>query len=477
MESSRDLLISGGRLITPSGMVEADLLVSGGKIARLGPSLEAPSARRLDARGLAVLPGLIDPHVHLHLAMKGRHSSDDADSGTAAALFGGVTTILDFTSQRRGQPLHECLQERRAEFSGRAHCDYAFHANVTDFSWFDPRDREALSRGWGELAAQLRKLHEAGGRSLKIFTCYSRQGMAIPMALVEKFLGLARAEGFRVLVHAEDDELVESSLQHLVSRGETGAAFYPRSRPREAEAKAVHEVAEAAEAAETPVYFVHVSTAAGAGAIRAARERNRQPVYFETCPQYLLLDDAVYAGPEGMQYTVAPPLRRSEDRTALFDALVLGAVDTVGTDHCPFQRVQKSSAGPDFTAVPNGLPGLETRLVLLHTAAVVPGRMSLPDLVRVCATRPAEIFGLAPRKGSLVEGADADLVFFDPAEEWTLTARGLHMNTDFSPYEGMRVQGRVRSVFLRGTQVVEEGKLVAEGRGKDLGMEPGIGSS
>jgi dihydropyrimidinase len=459
-----DCIIAGGQVIgqpagAPSRAADSqqDVAIRDGRIVRIAPRISDPSRRRIDAHGLIVLPGLIDPHVHLGLPMKGTTSSDDPSSGTAAALFGGVTTVIDFTRQQPGQRLVDSLASRLSEFADQAYADYALHVCVTDFA---PDFADTLDE-------QLTELADCGATSLKVFTCYSAEGMQIRPDPLRALLSSAAARGMLVLVHAEDDQTLLTSEERLLDAGRTAPTDYPSSRPPEAEARAIRDVIRAARQVGAPVYFVHVSTQAGLQAILAGRGDSSQPVYLETCPQYLLLDDAAYARADGIQFLVAPPLRKPSDRAALLQALHAGLVDVVATDHCPFHSRQKAATA-SFADTPKGLPGVETRLALLHSVAVASGRMTFENLVRVAARNPARIFGLYPRKGCIAPGADADLVLFDPSERWTLSPASLHMNTDFSPYAGERMTGRVRSILLRGELVVENGALARRPGGRFL---------
>ena len=463
--SSYDLIITGGRLIgyepgSPRDSREPtqEIAIRDGRIARVAPRIEAPAKRRIDARGLCVLPGLIDPHVHLSLSMKGTISSDDVDSGTAAAIYGGVTTVIDFTLQHPGESLAESLCARMRAFDGKAHTDYALHVCVTDF----PAD----------IGAALDEVVALGGTSFKVFTCYSREGMAIGQENLQTLLRETGARGLLVLLHAEDDAILQAETERLWNAGETGPAGHPVSRPPAAEARAIADSIAAARAADAPVYFVHVSTAQGLQAITAARQGPGMPIYAETCPQYLLLDDSAYLGLDAAQFMVAPPLRPAENKAALLDAVVQGDVDVVATDHCPFRRAQKEVPGAAFTEIPNGLPGIETRLPLVHTATR--DRLSLDEIVALLSRTPARIMGLYPQKGVIRRGSDADLVLFDPDARWELRALDLHMKTDFSPYEGFPVQGRVETVLLRGNLVLEDGKLRGRRRGEYLQRTPRI---
>jgi dihydropyrimidinase len=430
-----------------------------------------------------VLPGLIDPHVHLALPTRGTRSSDTPASGTAAALHGGVTTVIDFTIQPPGRSLGESLRAREAEFEGRAYADHAFHVNVTDFG----SAGAAIAGGAGyhglgaggtrALRQELREVADHGGRSLKVFTCYSREGLRLPWDCLAPLVQEASALGLTVLVHAEDEDLLRPE-----------APRPSMARPAEAEAGAIRRVIEVTGGGPARIYFVHVSSAGGLRAIREGRATGRgdpnpaapRELYAETCPQYLFLDDRAYGGPDGAQFTVTPPLRGSADRTALWAGLRSGEIDVVATDHCPFRRNQKeplaaagrrSGRSGAAREIPSGLPGIETRLPLLYNAGVRSGLIDWPDLIRLTSSAPAQIFGLTG-KGSLEPGADADIVLFDPEEEWTLSAAGLHMNTDFSPYEGLPVRGKVRTVFLRGEIALDAGALRGEPRGRCLRRRP-----
>ncbi|MGD8396609.1 MAG: amidohydrolase family protein [Candidatus Eiseniibacteriota bacterium] len=443
-----DLIVSGGRVATPAGLEAKSIGIAAGRIVALAPTLELPAAEHLRADGLVVLPGLVDPHVHLGLPTAGTRTSDDPASGTAAALHGGVTTVIDFTLQRGAETLADTLAARRAEFEGVAHCDHAFHVNVTRFG-DDFAER---------IDAELEALAALGSCSLKVFTCYSEIGYAIARADLRTLLGAARRHRQQLLVHAEADALVRRATEALVAAGRTGPAHYPASRPAAAEAQAVRDVVEVAADAGASLYLVHVSTAGALAAVRTARRAARAPVHLETCPHYLVLDDDRYAGPEAAQALVAPPLRSPEDRRALVEAYRNGTIDVVATDHCCFARAQKARAGARFTELPKGLAGIETRLALLHTLVGPVDDAGWRRLVDCLASNAAKIFGLAPQKGAIRPGADADLVLFDPDHTWTIEAARLATRSDVSAYEGMRVRGRVCRVLLRGRTVLADGE-------------------
>ncbi len=456
-----DRVITGGLIVSGDGPpVVGDLALCGETIASIAPRIDAPGAERIDARGFLVLPGLVDPHVHLRLPMKGAVSSDDPQSGTRAALHGGVTTVIDFTCQHPGQALAESVGVRRADFDGHSHTDYALHATLTDF----PAD---FAR---RLPDDLRAVRRQGIATMKVFTCYSRQGHAIGPDNLRLVLRAAHELGMLVLVHAEDDAMLNERTDRLLAAGETAPRDHARSRPAEVEAAAIAAVIKAARDVGAPVYFVHVSSRAGLETILAARagDSGAQPVYLETCPQYLALTAEVYERADATQFLVAPPLRGEEDRAALLAALKRGDVDVIATDHCPFHSSLKLPQGRPFSEIPNGLPGVETRLPLVHTLAVRTGLIDLQRMVALLATGPARVHGLAPVKGSLQPGADADVVLFDSEEQWVLGPEALHSATDFSPYDGMRVRGRVQAVFLRGRCVLERGKATSAPSGRFL---------
>lgn len=463
-----DLIVAGGRIVREDGILDGDVAIRGETIRQVAPRIDAPAARVIDAAGMWVLPGLIDPHVHLGLPTKGTFSADDIPSGTLAALHGGVTTIVDFTIQRPGQTPADSLRARRTEFDGQTACDYALHVNVTDF----PADFDAA------IESRLREVLRLGATTLKIFTAYSKEGMRIPPERLRCVLRTARSLGLLPLIHAEDDSIVAEAREQLIARGECGAESFAASRPPEAEARAIRDCIEIARAEDVEVYFVHVSTAAGVEAIRAGRRADfpgsglSGTIYLETCPQYLVLDKSSYEREDGAQFLVAPPLRSREDRDALLAAIASGDVDVVATDHCPFRIDQKARPAASVFDLPNGLPGIETRLPILHTFGVVPDRITPQQLVRLLATRPARIMGLSPRKGAIEPGADADLVIFDPDTRWICRASALHMRTDFSPYEGVGLQGKVRQVLLRGRTVVEDGRASADLPGRWLPRSP-----
>jgi dihydropyrimidinase len=436
------LLIVNGRVITPERDLRADILVEGETIAAIGPHLPSAGHRVIDAAGKYVIPGAIDVHTHLDAPVGNAVSSDDFESGTRAAAFGGTTCIIDFATQRRGGSLRKALEEWRQK-AARSTLDYGLHMVVTDLE-------AAPLAGMDEIVQE-------GVTSFKIFLAYPGTLM-IGDAAVYRVLRKAGSLGALVCVHAENGGLIEALIQDALAAGERAPVFHARTRPPVAEAEATHRAIALARAAQAPVYIVHVTCREAVDEIARAREKD-EPVFAETCPQYLLLseDDLRRPGFEGAKFVLTPPLRPAEHQDALWHALDQGLLQVVSTDHCPFLfHGQKDANVRDFTTIPNGGPGIEHRVELLFHHGVTGGRLSLRRWVELVSTVPARIFGLAPRKGVIDVGGDADLVVWDPAAEHTISAQTHHMRVDYSMYEGMTVRGKASTVIARGAVLVDD---------------------
>jgi len=403
----------------------------------------------INAGGCYVLPGVIDAHTHIALDTGIYKTPDDWLIGTRAAACGGVTTVVDFATQFPGQTLRAAV-EARLEEAQDAVIDYALHVMVTDL----PPGRE------GELA----DLVELGAPSVKLYTTYRPNYYADDAAIL-RVMETCADLGLLPLVHCENDALVTAQTAALVAAGETGWRDHGRSRPALAEQEAVQRVLFLAEAAGCPVHIVHCSTARSVALVAEARD-NGQDATCETCPQYLLLDNTLYEEAEPWRAILQPPLRDPEEPERLWALVEAGAVDLIATDHCDYTLEQKT-AQDDFTQTPGGLPGLETLLPLLFTSGVEDGRLTLPQLAALLSANPARIWGLWPRKGALLPGFDADVVIYDPAPEGRVAVENLHQLAGYTPYEGMRVQGRVKATISRGSIVYREGQFVGrEGRGR-----------
>jgi len=452
-----DLVITNGLLVTAEALTRADLAVSGGRIAAIGEKL--PGQETIDATGKLVLPGAIDEHVHLEMSVGEFTSSDDFYTGTVAAACGGATTVIDFAEPGAGQPLVKALARRRAQADGKVVIDYGLHMT--------------LSRADDATLAQVPDSIEAGAASFKLYMAY--EGLRLDDGGLLRALATLREHGGRALVHAENHHAIAYLTARALARGSTGPENHPLTRPDVMEAEAIHRLLAIARVTGASLVLAHLSCALGLKEVRAARDRG-QTVWVETCPQYLLLDQDEYLRPgfEGAKFVMAPPPRTATDRAALWAGLAAREIDTVATDHCPFFfATQKTRGRDDFSRIPGGAPGIETRLALLYTHGVRAGRLSHERWVDVCCTEPARRFGLAPRKGTLSVGADADLVIFDPERRVTLQTATLHQNVDYCPYEGWQVHGYPETVLSRGEVIVRDGEFTgAAGRGQFLCSHP-----
>jgi dihydropyrimidinase len=443
-----ELVIQKGLLVTASDIFQSDIGIHDGKIAAIGEFL--PGNTTVDASGLYVIPGAIDPHVHLEMPTPVATSSDDWFTGTRAAACGGTTTLIDFVEPLPGQSLMQALEQRRAQAESKAVTDFSFHMTL------DRVDEDTL--------AEIPVVVHAGLTSFKCYTTYS---MRLDDAQLLKALKAVGKAGGLTIVHAENDAIVNQLRADYIAEGKTEPRYHPLSRPPVSEGEAVERVLALADVAEAPVLIVHVSTQLGAQAIERAQQRG-QTVFGETCPQYLILTDEAYATPgfEGAKFICSPPLRTATDQAALWKVLANGAFRVIGTDHCPFFYDGTKNLGqpiddpPPFTQIPGGMPGIEGRLALLYTFGVRTGRLSLNQWVDACSTGPAQVYKLYPQKGTLTPGADADIVLFDPEKRVTLTADVLHENVDYTPYEGLALTGYPVKTFLRGQLIAENGEFL-----------------
>jgi dihydropyrimidinase len=459
-----DLVIRGGRVATASDVFEADVGIAGEAITAIGRDLPA-GKREIDARGKLVLPGGVDSHAHIEqLSAAGIMNADTFESATTSAAFGGTTTVISFAAQHVGMRLPQVLDEYHALARKGAVIDYAFHMIIADPT------AETLLR-------DIPALVKEGHASIKIFMTYDR--LKIDDEPLLDILVAARESGAMLCAHAENHGIIAWMVKRLLARGYTHPKYHAISHARFSEADAFNRLIGMAALVDQPIMIFHVSTAEGARVIRAARGEGLK-VFAETCPQYLFLtaEDLDKPGAEGAKWMCSPPPRTAADQEALWQALALGDLQTISSDHAPyrFDESGKLRAGPDpnFKQVANGLPGLEVRLPLLFDAMVSKGRLGLEKFVELTATAPAKIYNLHPRKGSIAIGADADIAIWDPSREVTLSDAMTHDLTGYTPYAGRTLRGWPVTVLSRGRLVVADGKRIADpGSGRFLARSGG----
>lgn len=440
-------LFRNGTIVNADGLCRGDVLVCKDKIKVIGDHVESPEARVVDCTGKLIFPGFLDAHTHFDLDVANTTTADDFRTGGKAALRGGTTTVIDFACPNKGETLQHGLDLWHRKADGHTACDYSFHMTIDD---------------WNErIRAEIPGMMEQGITSFKMYLTYP--AMMIGDGPVYQALRELRKYGAIAGVHCENAGLIDALIAEHKAAGDLGPSAHPRTRPDLAEAEAVGRLLKLAKLADAPVIAVHTTCAAALREIAHARAEG-QKVYVETCPQYLLLDDSRYDLPdfEGAKYVCAPPLRKKADQEALWQAIAEGAIQTISTDHCSFTLEQKELGRGDFTKIPGGLPGVETRGELIYTYGVSEGRIRPEKMAEVLCANPAKLYGLWPRKGVIAEGSDADLVIYDPAGERTLHAADLITNVDYSPYEGFRITGSIRQVWLRGSLAVDRGRVLQD---------------
>ena len=443
-------LIKGGTIVTAVDRYVGDVLVEEEKISLIGQSIDVAADKVIDAAGKYVLPGGVDVHTHLDMPFGGTTSADDFQSGTVAAAFGGTTSIVDFAIQYKGQTLHHAWETWMKKAEGKAVIDYGFHMIMTDLN--------------DHVEAEMDALVKQGVTSFKLFMAY-RGVFMLDDASIFKALLRSGQNGATICMHAENGDVIDVLVQRALAAGHTAPKYHALTRPPRAEAEATHRAIALAEMADVPIYIVHLSAAEALDMVTEARDRGL-PAYAETCPQYLFLSFDNYEEPDfgGAKYVMSPPLRDRAKQDQLWRGLAFNDLQCVSTDHCPFcLKEQKELGRHDFSKIPNGAPGIETRMSLVYDGGVRTGRISLNRFVELTSTAPAKIFGLFPRKGTIAPGSDADIVIFDPNRTITLSARTLHMKVDYNPYEGRQVTGATDTVLSRGRLVIENGQLAARG--------------
>ncbi|AMH43849.1 MULTISPECIES: dihydropyrimidinase [Burkholderiaceae] len=457
-------LIKGGRIITAVDDYVADILVEGERVVCIGLNLEGgEDARVIDAAGLLVFPGGVDCHTHMENTFGPSVTADNFASGTRSAAFGGTTTIIDFALQTAGTSPLDAIARARGKADSKASIDYGFHVIVTHV------DERVL----GDMQYAIR--HE-GVSSFKMFMAYPGTVMSDDAAIFQA-MRMVGQHGGMIALHAENGTIIDLLIKEALAQGHTAPKYHALTRPAIMEGEATHRGIKLAELAEAPVYFVHLSAKEALKHVIEARDLGI-PVFAETCPHYLFFDESAYADEsfDIARYVMSPPLRSKDAQNALWTALKTDDLQLISTDHCPYcmkeghlGRVnQKPFGADDFSKIPNGVPGVETRMTVVYNGGVRPGRISLNRFVELMSTAPAKLFGLFPKKGTIAVGSDADIVLFDPDESHTISADTQHSDCDFTLFEGHRVTGRVKKVLLRGELLIDDNDWVGRSGGGEF---------
>ncbi|GAA4046961.1 dihydropyrimidinase [Hymenobacter glaciei] len=441
------ILLKNGRVVTADSDSVCDILIEGETIVSIGRNLSADGAEVIDCTGKLIMPGGIDPHVHLEMPFMGTFSSDTYETGTRAALHGGTTTVIDFVLQKQGSSLRSAFEEWSGRATGNAVGDYSFHMAVTDFN---PSTKE-----------EIKDMIAEGITSFKTFMAY-KGALMIDDAQMVGLMQEVKKHGGLVTAHATNGDMIDTLIAQHRAQGKLTPLYHYLSQPEVTESEASGRFADIANYTGVNAYIVHLTCEGALNQVRRATERN-QRVLVETCIQYLVLDARLYEDEtNGAKVVMSPPLREKKDQATLWAGLNQGLVNVVGTDHCPFLWEQKLMGKDDFSKIPNGHPAVEHRMELLFSEGVNKGKITLQKFVEVTSTNAAKIFGMFPRKGTISIGADADLVILDPNKKHSISAESHHMNVDYSAYEGWELTGKIDTVLLRGQVAVDAGETKVE---------------
>jgi dihydropyrimidinase len=452
-----DLLIQNGIIVTAKESFKGDIAVENGKIACIGTDLPIKAEKTVDASGKLVLPGAIDAHTHLAMPFGGTVSADGYLSGTRAAACGGVTTVFDYPMQRKGKGILETVEQRKAKCDPEACVDYAFHCCITDLNG-------------GELLEEFADAVAYGVTSFKCFLVYKREGMMVDDATLVKVLLKAKETGALTNIHAENPDLIDMNVEKFLAEGKTSPWYHYLSRPEFVEAEADKRAVHWAKSVEAPLYIVHMADKEGLEAAVAAKLAGHK-IYIETCPQYLEFTCEVYKREDGRNFVCSPPMKGQESKDALWEAIRAGYIDTVATDHCPFQSYEKDWGKDNFAKIPNGCAGVENLYPYMLSAAN-DGLITFNRAVELCSANPAKIFGCS-QKGSLTPGKDADIVLYDPDSYFTVSVQNMHSDYDHTIWEGKRLHGYPVQTYVRGKLVYDNGCFVGEpGYGRFVKREP-----
>lgn len=446
------VLIKNGRIITADADFIGDLFIENETISLIGKNLTVNADTVIDASGKLVMPGGIDPHVHLDMPFMGTYSSDNYETGTRAALYGGTTMVIDFILQKQGNSLQAALDEWRGRSNGNCVGDYSFHMAVTDFNENTKKEIKHF-------------VEQEGITSFKTFMAYKGALMIDDRQMVGLMEEVKNCGGL-INVHATNGDMIDYLVQKHRNEGKLSPLYHYLSQPEVTEAEAAERFADMANYTGCPGYIVHLTCEGALNAVRNATKRN-QKLFVETCIQYLIIDASLYEREDGAKWVMSPPLREKKDQATLWAGINQGLVQVVATDHCPFMWEQKLMGKDDFSKIPNGHPAIENRMELLFSEGVSKGKISLNKFVEVSSTNAAKIFGMFPQKGTIAVGSDADMVIIDPNEKHKLSAKTHHMNVDYSGYEGWECTGKVKTVLLRGNIAINNNECkLSKGFGK-----------
>ncbi|NOY60484.1 MAG: dihydropyrimidinase [Calditrichaeota bacterium] len=443
------VLIKNGNVVTAADNYVADVFIEGETVSAIGKDLNVEADETIDATGKLVFPGGIDPHVHLDLPFMGTFASDNYETGTKAALFGGTTSVIDYAIQSQGKSMHAALDEWHKKSDHNSFIDYSYHIAVTDLNPDSRREIKDL-------------IKKEGITSFKVFMAY-KGALMIDDEQMMSIMNEVREHGGLVAVHATNGDLIDYLVKKHRSEGKLSPLYHYLSQPEITESEASGRFVDLAYYTDVTALIVHLTCEGALNKVRMATQRN-QKVFVETCIQYLLLDASLYEkeGFEGAKWVMSPPLRQKKDQDTLWAGLNQGLINLVSTDHCPFFMKQKRMGENDFTKIPNGAPGIEHRLELLYSEGVRKGRISINKFVEVTSTNAAKIFGMFPQKGTIAIGSDADIVIFDPDETHTISAETHHHNCDYSAYEGWEVTGKCKTVLVRGKVAIDKNEIKIE---------------
>ena len=454
-----DLLIKGGRVFSPQNLGTVDIAIKGDKISALGNFSNGEAEEVINAKDMLIFPGIIETHAHMLLPLAGTVTKNDFYSGTVAGAFGGVTTLIDFADQKKGSFPLEAIKERINQADGRTVIDYSFHCTLTDIN--------------KKTVAQIKKIIDMGITSFKIYTIYKEDGLYVEDGDILKIFEELSKLGALVTFHAENESIVRRKTEELKSEGKISSIFFPLSKPAISEEEAVRRVILLAKETGVTVLFRHISSAGAINAIREAKLSGQQ-VYGETCPHYLMFTNKVYQEKESRSFIVHPPIRDIRDREELWKGIYDGSISVIGTDDCAFTKEQKKISD-NFFEIPGGIPGIETRLVILFDEGVLRRGLSVEKFVEITSSNPAKIYGLYPKKGTIQVGSDADLIIINDKKEFTIKSDKLHDMADWSPFEGRKVKVKLEVTISKGKVIVKNDKFLGKmGDGRFLKRRFGI---